>query len=176
MVEGLGMHGPDQGDVVGAATDVGQIVGNSDSRFAMLAKPGIAAHQHGRLLLDEGEPDLLQHGLGHGLAVQLRQFRLRIEEVDLAGGAGHEEKNAALGLAREMSGLHLPADGLGGVGLPQESLLGQHRRQGDTAQTAGAAGQEISTRFKNFFVPRAHVLLPSNKFVQVEDSARHRRP
>ena len=57
------------------------------------------AEQLGRAL-DEGEALVLDELLGNGLAVVLRQRRLRIEQIELRRRAGHEQVDHPLGLGR----------------------------------------------------------------------------
>ena len=52
--------------------------------------------------LDEGEPLALDERLRERLAVELLQLRLVVEQLELAGPAGHEQVDDALGLGREM--------------------------------------------------------------------------
>src|SRR5687768_18392040 len=52
--------------------------------------------------LDEGGAVILQQFGGRELAVALREFRLGIEELEVARRAGLEKVNDAFGLRREM--------------------------------------------------------------------------
>src|SRR5262249_49583334 len=60
-----------------------------------------AAEQLG-VALDEGEPLALGERFRHLLAVELVQFGLRLEEFELAGGAGHEQVDDRLGPGGEV--------------------------------------------------------------------------
>ena len=57
--------------------------------------------------LDEREPLALDELLRDVLPVVIDQRRLGIEQIDLRRRAGHEEKNDALGLGREVQSLRL---------------------------------------------------------------------
>jgi len=73
-------------------------------------------------------------------------YGLRIEGVDLAGAAGHEKEDDALGPGREMR--RLDGDRVRGVRLDrvggEKALLLEQRREGEHAEAAAGAGQEVA--------------------------------
>jgi hypothetical protein len=73
-----------------------------------------------------------------GLAVVLDQCGFKIEEVEMAGGSGHEELDDAFGAWRVMQGLGVRsrADGEGVV-------VAEERGEGDAAQSAAGIPQEL---------------------------------
>jgi len=85
MVERLGVHRANQGDVVGAGRQVRQEVGQLHAALAVLREDARAAQDAGAVLLDEGEADVLRQRLGQFLSLQLVEFRLGVEQVELAG-------------------------------------------------------------------------------------------
>ena len=158
MVERLGVHRADQGDVVGAGRQVRQEVGQLHAALAVLRELARAAHQTGALLLDEGEADVLGHRLGQLLAVQLVELGLGVEEVDLAGSAFEIDADARLGLGGEVRGLGrqwigvIRRLGLGG----EEAVVAEHRRQGQHADAAGRGGQEVAARLLDVSLEGIH--------------------
>ena len=73
-----------------------------------------------------------------GLAVVLDQFWFKIEEVEMAGGSGHEELDDAFGAWRVMQGVRLRsrADGEGVV-------VAEERGEGDSTQSAAGIPEEL---------------------------------
>jgi hypothetical protein len=74
-----------------------------------------------------------------GLAVVLDQFWFKIEEVEMAGGSGHEELDDAFGARRVMQGVRLGsrADGEGVV-------VAEERGEGDSTQSAAGIPEELA--------------------------------
>ena len=87
MVERLGVHRADQRDVVGTGRQVRQEVGKLHAALAVLGELPRAAQNRGRLLLDEGEPDVLGERLRQLLAVQLVELRLGVEKIESGSDA-----------------------------------------------------------------------------------------
>ena len=162
VVERLGVHRADQRDVVGARRR-----GAAASRTAPCRTGRACVNlrglpmRRGRLLLDEGEADVLGHRLGQRLAVQLVELRLGVEQVDLAGRAFQVDADAGLRLGGEVrrprrERVRRARRRVAPASRP--SCL-QQRRQGEHADAAGAGGEEIAARHPD-------------QFARVDDSSR----
>ena len=140
VVELFGIHRADQQQVVGTAADVWQEVGELGAALAVGPKGSLGAHQSHRVLLDEGEADVLELFVGHRLPVQLVELRLGVEEVQVGRGTGIENEDARLGTRLEVGRLGCQRIGICG----EQSVLGQQRRQTGGTQATGRAGQEVA--------------------------------
>ena len=153
MIEGVGVHGADQGEVVGAGRQVRQEVGQLHAALSVLRELAWAAHEPRRLLLQEGEADVLGHRLGQLLAVQLVELRLGIEQVDLAGRAFEIDADTRFGLRREVRCLRGERIGcLGG----EQAIVAQKRGQGGQADAARRARQEAAAGTQEEVVGGVH--------------------
>ena len=87
---------------------------------------------------------------GDALAVELRQFRLRIPRVHLRGAARCENMDDVLGLGREMRRLRRErADHLHAAGVQRRSTLcpridSKNRSQAHSAKSHACAQQELT--------------------------------
>ena len=100
MVEHVGVHRADERDVVGARGDVREQIRDLHTALAVPSKRSRRALENCTVLLDESEADLVSQRFGKRLPVEFTKLWLRIEEVDLARCAGHENEDAALGARR----------------------------------------------------------------------------
>ena len=134
VAAGVGVERPDHGHVVDAGGQMGKDLGNFD---AGLAVPGEL----------EGTPDvdsLFQAAVnaGHRGAVVAVQGRLGVEGVHLAGRAEHEEKDAGLGLARQVGWLGGQRIA-GGPGSGQQAVLVEHGGERHRSQPLAEAIDEL---------------------------------
>ena len=110
MIELIGVHRPDQTDVVDARAEFGQQFADFDSGFTTGVELVRCSQQLGpaRFQVDEGQPLLLQYlqqFVRTGLHVVLDQRRLVVEQILLRRGAGHVQIDHMLGLGRFRGGL-----------------------------------------------------------------------
>ncbi len=101
MDHAIGVAGSDQRDVVGVGVQVRHEVRHVHPRLPILAPLAVAA-QAKRVGLEELAVDLAE-ARRQRLRVEPVQERLGVEQVHLAGAAGHEQENAALGLGRQVA-------------------------------------------------------------------------
>lgn len=86
MVERLGMHRPDQGDVVGTPAKMRQEVGRFHAALPAWDERAVATENPGRFLLKRGERTFLVNDSGNA-AVQLVELRFGVEQVNVTGSA-----------------------------------------------------------------------------------------
>ena len=101
MVELVGVHRADDGQLVGDGGEIRQQFGHFDARLAVFGEL-VRRAEHLRHALDEREPLLLEERFGAGLAVQLLQLRLVVEQFELRRRAGHVQVDDVLGLGGEV--------------------------------------------------------------------------
>ena len=102
-----------------------------------------AAEQLG-VALDEGEPLALGERLGHRLAVQLVQLRLRLEQFELARAAGHEQEDDGLGLRRGSAASSARA--AIGARLRRAASRCEQRAEGHRPDADAAVAEEVPPR------------------------------
>ena len=98
MIECVGVHRPDQRDVIDTRREMRKVVTQLHAALAMRLKLERAAHQDGGFLLNEREPHVLGHRLGQRLAVQFLQLRLLVEQVNLTRCPFEKDEDARLRL------------------------------------------------------------------------------
>lgn len=106
VVDGLGMHGADYGDIIGHARGVGQEVADPLATGAALLELGQALAD-GKIFLTGGhacEALALSDGIGEILTVDFFQVWLVVEEIDVGWTARLEKVDDALRLWGEMGG------------------------------------------------------------------------
>ena len=110
----------------------------------MLGEFELRAHDGG-IGADKGEPLTVSDGWGQRLAVHAGEFRLGVEEVQMAGGPGHEEVDDGFGFSRivRLSGLH-GIEGSGGGGGVGEGAFGEEAGEGDFAKADTAVTEEVA--------------------------------
>src|SRR5262249_28792399 len=90
-------------DVIGMRVEMPNQIGHIHPGLSVLSPLAVAA-QAEWVCLEELAVDLAEGGWQR-LRVEPVQKQLGVEEVHLARAARHEQKNAALGLGRQMPGL-----------------------------------------------------------------------
>jgi len=129
-----------QQQVVGDTAEMRKKLREFHTALAMLAEAEARPKQPGGVLLDEGEADFLEQGFGHRLPVLPGEHWLGVEQVDMAGGTGHEDEDAALGTRFEVC----PTCGSGGRGRGEQAVVVQSGTQADRTKSAGGGGQEFT--------------------------------
>ena len=94
VIDRLGGHRTDQADIVGNRTGVRQQLAEFHATLPVLVKL-VRAAEHISLLLVEVS---FQRSTGIGLAVPFLEFRLRIEQIHLAGTAMLKQADHRFGL------------------------------------------------------------------------------
>ena len=131
----------DHGDVVDAAGDVREEVGDLDAALAVLPERPPGAEQPG-VALDELILRLAEL-LRARLAVELVQQRLGIERLEMARPAGHEQEDHRASPWPACG----PAWGPAGSATPARSLLPvQERGEGEAAEAAEGVADELAAR------------------------------
>ena len=103
MVNGFGVHGTDEAEVVGNGGDVRQELAHPRAASAVLRELEVAGLDRQLLASGHGgEPLAHADGIGKLLTAELLQHRLVIEEIVLGGSAGLCEVNDALRSWREV--------------------------------------------------------------------------
>ena len=117
-----------------------------------------AAPQQFRVLLDEGEPFVLDVRLGNDLPIQFLKLGLGVEQLELAGAARHEQENDTLRLGGEVT---IPrGEGVGATivrtGGVQQPILKQQRPEGGRSNPHSAVAEEMSSGLlsQNQLLPR----------------------
>ena len=101
MVELVGVDRLDEADVIDHVRQVRQHLRQFRSALSVFGELE-ARPEDGGVGADEGVALAADDRGRQRLAFELRQLRLVIEQIELAGGAGHEQVNDALGLRREV--------------------------------------------------------------------------
>ena len=101
MIEGVGVHRTDKGQVVRTLTEFGEEFGEFHAALAAAVKLEVGGHDR-CAGFDEGKFEVLGHLLGKGFAVILAEAGLRVEEFVLTGAAFHEHVNDVLGFGRKV--------------------------------------------------------------------------
>ena len=109
----------------------------------MCLELAIAALERSGGRLDEGEPGLVQNFLGQLLPGALIQYRLRVKQIQVRRGAGHENENARLGLGFEV--WLARGHGVGKL-RAQQAVLQHHGRQRHAAHAAGGGCEKVPAR------------------------------
>ena len=135
MVELVGLHRTDDGQIIGALGQVRQEFGDPRAGLAVLREL-VRRRQRSRALGNEGELLALQDAVGHRLAFELREGRLGVEQVDLGRTAEHVQEDHVLGLGGEVR--------RGGFGCAV--VRREERLERDRAQPGRAGAQERSAR------------------------------
>src|SRR5439155_22190891 len=124
--EAVGVATADDGDVVRALADRRKQIGNLDARFTALDKLARRTEQWPRVTNFE-ERILVE--VWDRLAVTFVEFGFRIEQLDLAWAAVHEQEDARLrpgGVVRVLRSQGRFGCGRGARGVREEAVLGQH--------------------------------------------------
>lgn len=107
VIDLLGLHRTDDGDFIGDLLDMGEHVADLLSRFPTLREPELGAHalEFVGTLLQLGELLSLGKGGGHGLPVELGEFRFVVEALEVGLPPRHAEMNHSLHLHGNMTSL-----------------------------------------------------------------------
>jgi hypothetical protein len=142
MVEGIGLHRLDDGDIVHHLGEMRQQLAQLRPALAMAAELVLRRHERA-VGVDEGRPIALEQLGWRQLAIPFHQFGLVIEQFEMARRAGLEEVDHALRLGGEVGelgrqGVHqaVAAEGAG----PDHVL--EQRAQRDRAQSHAALAEE----------------------------------
>jgi hypothetical protein len=100
VIDAVGPAGTDHGQFVGLRGDMGKPVADPEARLTVLL-PRSLGGKNGRVEFTHRR-DHAAEALRHGLTGQSVERRLRVEEIDVAGAALHEEKDHAFGPPRHM--------------------------------------------------------------------------
>lgn len=147
MVELIGMHRSDEGDIVRARGDVREEIGEFDAGLSVALEGARAAHQDGGIFLDKSEANLFGERVGEFLAVEFIELGLGIKEIHLAWGTFHKDEDARFGFGGVMGRLGAGArnGGFGGR-AGEEAVRFEQGSEGEQAGAAGGGGEEISAR------------------------------
>ena len=160
MVELVRVHRAHHQPVVCAGSHARQQVAEIHPALAMFGELARTPHQHGALLLDEGEADVFREALRQWLAVEVVELRLRIEQIHLARRALHEDEDAVLRPGREMRRLRQQRIAQGGCRRGQDGcdqpFFGQQRAQCHQAKAVGRRGQKFAARLSGEMSKRVH--------------------
>ncbi len=144
VVDRLGVHRADHGDVIGNASGVREEVTDPCAALAAGFEVGDGA-KDGKGLLSRGHAGdaLIAADAGREfLAVAFFHHRFVVEQIDVGGTAGHEQVDDAFGCRFEMR--QVRSVGLG-VGFQQGT-------EGKRADSAGGLGEEIASgRLERWF-------------------------
>ena len=120
--------------------------------------------------IHERESASLDERVGDRLAAIFLKLGLEVEELELAGAAGHEEVDHALGPRGEMAGMRRPVDCAARLAVAIAIWLGDRagsrlardeRRQGHRPQPDAAIGEEMPPR--PFAEPSEQMLVVASK-------------
>jgi hypothetical protein len=156
MVEGVGLHRLDDGDVVDDLRGVRQQLGQFSAALSVLGEPELGAQER-RIRVDEGGAIPLEQLGGRQLAVELGQLRLVVEELEMARRARLEHEDDALGLGREVRRLggqridHSARRRTGVRGAASQDAAEQ-RMQRDRAEADAALLEEPAARLVALFL------------------------
>ena len=131
MHVGFGDHGFQERHVVGALGEMGHEIGYPLARLSALFPRPRRGHDHARIALEEF------HFLAgvEGLAGLLREEGLVIEGIALAGGAGHEQLDDALGARGMMKAFAEPGAESCGVDAWEHAVARKHVRERHATKT-----------------------------------------
>ena len=155
MVDLLGNQRAHHGDIVGHLGVPRQVIADVQSVFAMLAEldERPEALELFALKLRDGLPGRI--GVGHRLAVKLRQFGFGVEGFEMGRSAGHAEKNDSLDAGRSDR-----------MGMGEHTLVGKQRGERGAAQSDSAGRQERPSMLSH--EPLSDELVASGCFGQIQ--------
>ena len=156
MSKAVGMTGPNDRHVVDALGHFGKETRNLDAGLAVLFEIPQAAQKRfafGSIGVKTG----IVFQVRDRLSVALGQFRLGIEQVDVARSAIHEEKNTAFGFRREMGRLGHEQRNLGRFGgsrAIEKPVLRQQKSQRRADKAAARLPDKFAPRLTTRCQPR----------------------
>ena len=140
MIELRRAAGLHDGDVVGDRSDVRDHLREFGAGLAVAGEL-IARSQHGGVGTDERVALAVDDRRREGLAFQLGQLGLVVEELELRGRAGHEEVDDRFGLGRMVRQAGDLARAGGGEAA--HGAVGHEGSQGDLTDAEGAFLEEV---------------------------------
>ena len=164
VIDGLGMHGPDEAEVVGDLGGPGQELADPGSRLAVLGEL-VDGRSHGKAALlggHAGEALTLADGLGQFLAAAGGQGRLVVEQVHLGGASRLEQPDHPLGRGGEVgqgceSGKRSRSGSVSGAPGSLKIFLEQ-RPQGGGPDSGGGGAEEVAPGLhQSISLPGIHV-------------------
>ena len=142
----------------------------------MLRKPARRAQQLGPFLregIHEGKALALDERLGNGLAIQLLELGLVIEQLQLAGPAGHEQIDHTPGPGREMSFPGRQRIGERGGAPGEDPAVAEQGCQPQRAEPKPTLAEEMPARQpQSGLVQWSHFSAPSwlsHRLIQIQD-------
>ena len=147
MVEQIRLAGAHDADLVHDARDVRQQVADPRPAPAVLLERTLAGQQiHAMTAVHESKTFARRVAVRDGLAVQLGEFRLVLEKLELRRPARHEQEDDAFRLSGEMRGLRLQRIAHRRNRRCQ-SALRQERGERDRADANGATAEEMPASY-----------------------------
>ena len=134
VVDLLGDHGADDGDVIRHLSGPGQVVADVLGPTSVLFELGEVALHLEFLALQLGNGLTLGEGFGHRFSVQLVELGFVVEGFQVGGPARHAEKDHPFGLGL---GQEIPGPALGHSGI-----LGKQGAEGGASQAEPGSGQK----------------------------------
>ncbi len=171
MIELVGVHRAHHEQVVRDRAEVRQQVAEIHPALAVFFERALRAHQPRRFFFDESEAHFFQQRIGQRLAVELVELWLRIEEIELARRAFHEDENAVLRLRREVRPLRQEWIGRRGRGRREQAVGLQHRAEREHAEAARRRGEKIAAREMDGVVEGMHGWFADASILITENSA-----
>ena len=144
VVDRLGVHRPDDRDVIHHLGGVRQDLGHPGARLAMLLE-GVGRRRHGEALLaggHAGDALTVADRRGEVLVEAVRELRLVVEGLELRGRADHREVDAALGFGGEVDSRRQTRGGCA-RGESAADAAGEQRAEGDAAQAHRVLAEEL---------------------------------
>ena len=132
----------DEGDVVHDPAQFRDTLTEHLAALPVRAKRPERLHPRSQAILErlDGLPEIAV------LPVPLDQLGLVVEEVDVAGGARHEQLDDPLGTRPELGGAGSRARGGGVCGCSQQPIETQHSGQCDATEAASGLPKELPAR------------------------------
>jgi hypothetical protein len=143
VVEEVGLAGLDEAQLVGDRRGVRQHVADPGAAGAVLLELLVVTEEvHAVARAHEREPLAFDEAGRDGLAVEFVELRLVVEKLQLAGAAGHEQVDDALGFGLVMRRL-----GRERIGRRSGLILREQRGKGDRPEADTAIAEEVATRY-----------------------------
>ena len=158
VVDGVGVHRANDGQVVGYAGHVRQQFGHFRAGPPVLPELELGTDAHQLAAGKLSDPLAPGDAFGHGLPGHFDQLRLGVEQIQLGWRSRHEEVDDALGRGCEVEPVQR-AEGISrSVAI---EVLPQQRRQGQRADALGPSTEEAPSRhLKGQLLFQAHGSTP----------------
>jgi len=137
MVEAVGPAGADDGQIVGVLRDFRIPITDPHATLAVLLPHTRRGHE--RVVAGAHSGDELAERRGHRLAGHLIERGLRIEEIDVAGTAFHEQPDDRFGLGLEVAGPR-------GIRVANLAIgaFGEHGAERDRPEAGACVGEKLA--------------------------------